>query len=125
MLWDPSVLDSEEGIRFWGRSIPECQEVLPTAPGGTEMLPEAMFWYLLTGRVPSEAESKQFQEELVKNLAIFQEECQKFVEDYYKHGPMEEGLTPKQASDRLQMFQNHFEALWKKHSATIATLMQL
>ncbi|GAA6039517.1 hypothetical protein JCM8097_008362 [Rhodosporidiobolus ruineniae] len=65
MLWDPSVLDSEEGIRFWGRSIPECQEVLPTAPGGTEMLPEAMFWYLLTGRVPTEAESKQFQDELV------------------------------------------------------------
>ncbi|GJN92877.1 hypothetical protein Rhopal_005917-T1 [Rhodotorula paludigena] len=65
MLWDPSVLDSEEGIRFWGRSIPECQEVLPTAPGGKEMLPEAMFWYLLTGRVPTDAEAKQFQEELV------------------------------------------------------------
>ena len=59
---------------------------------------------------------EQFQEELVKNLAIFQDECKKFVEDYYNHGPMEEGLTPKQASDRLQMFQNHFEALWKKHS---------
>lgn len=70
MLWDPSVLDSEEGIRFWGRSIPECQEVLPTAPGGTEMLPEAMFWYLLTGRVPSEAESKQFQEELVERSEL-------------------------------------------------------
>lgn len=65
MLWEPSVLDSEEGIRFWGRTIPECQEVLPTAPGGKEMLPEAMFWYLLTGKVPSEAESKQFQEQLV------------------------------------------------------------
>jgi len=70
MLWDPSVLDSEEGIRFWGRSIPECQEVLPTAPGGSEMLPEAMFWYLLTGRVPSEAESKQFQEELVERSEL-------------------------------------------------------
>ncbi|BGP20342.1 hypothetical protein JCM10213_001605 [Rhodosporidiobolus nylandii] len=65
MLWEPSVLDSEEGIRFWGRSIPECQEVLPTAPGGKEMLPEGMFWYLLTGKVPTEAETKQFQDELV------------------------------------------------------------
>ncbi|GAA6017914.1 hypothetical protein JCM10207_003496 [Rhodosporidiobolus poonsookiae] len=65
MLWEPSVLDSEEGIRFWGRSIPECQEVLPTAPGGTEMLPEGMFWYLLTGKVPTEAETKAFQDELV------------------------------------------------------------
>lgn len=22
MLWDPSVLDANEGIRFWGRTIP-------------------------------------------------------------------------------------------------------
>lgn len=40
MLWEPSVLDANEGIRFWGRTIPECQEVLPTADDGTEMLPE-------------------------------------------------------------------------------------
>jgi len=33
MLWDPSVLDANEGIRFWGRTIPECQEVLPAAEG--------------------------------------------------------------------------------------------
>ncbi|CEQ42749.1 SPOSA6832_04610, partial [Sporobolomyces salmonicolor] len=70
MLWEPSVLDSEEGIRFWGRSIPECQEVLPTAPGGKEMLPEAMFWYLLTGKVPTEAETKQFQNELVSRSEL-------------------------------------------------------
>lgn len=48
MLWDNSVLDSEEGIRFWGRSIPECQEVLPKAPGGKQMLPESMLFYLRT-----------------------------------------------------------------------------
>ncbi|GAA5960982.1 hypothetical protein JCM8115_002646 [Rhodotorula mucilaginosa] len=65
MLWDPSVLDAEEGIRFWGRSIPECQRDLPTAEGGKEILPEAMFWYLLTGKVPTAEETKQFQEELV------------------------------------------------------------
>ena len=58
-----------------------------------------------------------FQKELVKNLGLFEEECKKFVDNYNKKGPMEEGLTPKQASDRLQMFQNHFEALWKKHSS--------
>lgn len=46
MLWEPSVLDAEEGIRFWGRSIPECQEVLPKAPGGKQMLPESMLFYL-------------------------------------------------------------------------------
>ena len=59
---------------------------------------------------------EKFQAELIKNLAIFQDECKQFVDDYFNRGPMEEGLTPKQASDRLQMFQNHFESLWKKHS---------
>ena len=59
---------------------------------------------------------EKFQAELIKNLAIFQDECKQFVDDYFNRGPMEEGLSPKQASDRLQMFQNHFDSLWKKHT---------
>lgn len=51
MLWEPSVLDANEGIRFWGRTIPECQEVLPKAPGGEQMLPESMLFYLRASRV--------------------------------------------------------------------------
>jgi citrate synthase len=53
-VWEGSVLDSEEGIRFRGKTIPECQELLPKAPGGEEPLPEGLFWLLLTGEVPSE-----------------------------------------------------------------------
>lgn len=70
MLWEPSVLDSEEGIRFWGKTIPECQEVLPTAEDGTEMLPEAMFWYLLTSKVPTAEETKKFQNELANRAEL-------------------------------------------------------
>ena len=44
----------EEGIRFRGKSIPECQELLPKAPGGSEPLPEALFWLLVTGEVPTQ-----------------------------------------------------------------------
>lgn len=40
LVWEGSVLDSEEGIRFRGKTIPECQELLPKAPGGNEPLPE-------------------------------------------------------------------------------------
>ena len=40
LVWEGSVLDSEEGIRFRGYTIPECQELLPKAPGGKEPLPE-------------------------------------------------------------------------------------
>ena len=40
LVWEGSVLDSEEGIRFRGYTIPECREKLPKAPGGEEPLPE-------------------------------------------------------------------------------------
>jgi len=53
LLWDGSVLDAEEGIRFRGKTIPECQKELPKAPGGSEPLPEALFWLLVTGEVPT------------------------------------------------------------------------
>ena len=45
---------TEEGIRFRGKSIPECQEALPKAPGGSEPLPEGLFWLLLTGEIPTQ-----------------------------------------------------------------------
>jgi citrate synthase len=40
LVWEGSVLDAEEGIRFRGKTIPECQELLPKSPGGSEPLPE-------------------------------------------------------------------------------------
>jgi citrate synthase len=42
LVWEGSVLDAEEGIRFRGKTIPECQELLPKAPGGSEPLPEGI-----------------------------------------------------------------------------------
>ena len=48
MLWETSLLDSLEGIRFRGYTIPELQKLLPThkGPGGDgEPLPEALIWY--------------------------------------------------------------------------------
>ncbi|KAK6398401.1 citrate (Si)-synthase, partial [Oleoguttula sp. CCFEE 5521] len=63
LVWEGSVLDSEEGIRFRGRTIPECQEQLPKAPGGNEPLPEGLFWLLLTGEVPSEQQVRDLSAE--------------------------------------------------------------
>ena len=52
LVWEGSVLDPIEGIRFRGRTIPDIQKELPKGPGGSEPLPEALFWLLLTGEVP-------------------------------------------------------------------------
>ncbi|KAJ4919843.1 hypothetical protein JOQ06_023060, partial [Pogonophryne albipinna] len=54
LVYETSVLDPDEGIRFRGYSIPECQGLLPKAPGGEEPLPEGLFWLLITGQVPTE-----------------------------------------------------------------------
>lgn len=53
MVWEGSVLDANEGIRFHGKTIKDCQKILPKGLQGEEMLPEGMFWLLLTGEVPS------------------------------------------------------------------------
>ena len=49
MLYETSLLDPDEGIRFRGFSIPELQQRLPAAIEGGEPLPEGLFWLMLTG----------------------------------------------------------------------------
>lgn len=56
MVYETSLLDAQEGIRFRGYSIPELQQKLPKAKGGSEPLPEGLFYLLLTGEIPSEAD---------------------------------------------------------------------
>ncbi|XP_059814298.1 citrate synthase, mitochondrial-like [Hypanus sabinus] len=53
LVYETSVLDPEEGIRFRGYSIPECQKLLTKAAGGEEPLPEGLFWLLMTGEIPT------------------------------------------------------------------------
>lgn len=67
MLWDTSLLDAEEGIRFRGYSIPELQQKLPSfngTPGDGEPLPEALMWLLLTSEIPTKAQTDSLTQEL-------------------------------------------------------------
>eukprot|EP01135_Chromosphaera_perkinsii_P008034 Nk52_evm1s1079 gene=Nk52_evmTU1s1079 len=70
MTCETSVLDPEEGIRFRGYSIPECQELLPAAPGGEEPLPEGLFWLLCTGEVPTQDQVKALSAEFASKAAL-------------------------------------------------------
>ncbi len=58
MIYETSLLDSQEGIRFRGYSIPELQQKLPKAKAGGEPLPEGLFYLMLTGEVPTDADVK-------------------------------------------------------------------
>lgn len=54
LVTETSLLDAQEGIRFRGYTIPELQEKLPRVPGGSEPLPEGLFYLMLIGELPSE-----------------------------------------------------------------------
>ena len=65
MMYETSLLDAEEGIRFRGYTIPELRERLPKASGGgDEPLPEGIMWLMLTGEIPSDAQVRALTEEL-------------------------------------------------------------
>jgi citrate (Si)-synthase, eukaryotic len=57
LVSETSLLDSKEGIRFRGYSIPELQEKLPKANGGNEPLPEGLFYLMLIGDLPTEEDA--------------------------------------------------------------------
>src|SRR5690349_11577243 len=54
LVTETSLLDAQDGIRFRGFTIPELREKLPKAPGGSEPLPEGLFYLMLVGDLPSE-----------------------------------------------------------------------
>lgn len=70
LVCETSVLDPDEGIRFRGLSIPECQKVLPKAAGGDEPLPEGLFWLLITGDVPTDAQVKALSKEWAERAEL-------------------------------------------------------
>lgn len=82
LVWEGSVLDSEEGIRFRGKTIPECQQLLPKASDGKQPLPEGLFWLLLTGEVPSEQQVRDLSAEWAARATV-----PKFIEELIDRCP--------------------------------------
>jgi len=57
LVTDISYLDPMEGIRFRGKTIPETFEALPKVPGSDYPFVEGFWWMLLTGDVPTMAQT--------------------------------------------------------------------
>lgn len=122
MLWEASVLDPLEGIRFHGLSIPDCQKVLPGAPGGTEIIPESMLWLLLTGQVPTPEQARQLSQELAEKgeLPVFVE---KLIDSFPKTlHPMTQLGMGVAALNHDSSFQAAYEKGMKKQEYWTHTL---
>ncbi|CAG8518424.1 11981_t:CDS:2 [Gigaspora rosea] len=82
LIWEGSVLDPDEGIRFRGYTINECRELLPKADDGEEPLPEGLLWLLITGEIPSKEQVQALSAEFAARSAI-----PSFVEDLIDRCP--------------------------------------
>ncbi|KAL8879271.1 MAG: hypothetical protein Q9192_008267, partial [Flavoplaca navasiana] len=76
------VYGGARGIKSLVWEIPECQQLLPKAPGGQEPLPEGLFWLLLTGQVPSEQQVRDLSAEWAARSDV-----PKFVEELIDRCP--------------------------------------
>uniref|UniRef100_A0A8D2AUY0 Dynein axonemal heavy chain 5 n=1 Tax=Sciurus vulgaris TaxID=55149 RepID=A0A8D2AUY0_SCIVU len=56
-----------------------------------------------------------FRKELISNVEVFLQDCHQFYLDYDLNGPMASDLKPQEASDRLIMFQNQFDNIYRKY----------
>jgi citrate synthase len=70
MVTETSDLDAHTGIAYRGLSLFDTNQALPKAPGGEAGLPEAAFWLLLTGDVPSAEDTAAFTAELHSRAGV-------------------------------------------------------
>merc|ERR1740138_439839 len=64
ILCETSMLDPKEGIRYRGLTLKECMAQLPKHGNSKIGLPEAAYWLLLTGEVPTGEQTRALAEEL-------------------------------------------------------------
>lgn len=57
----------------------------------------------------------QFRAELIDNVKSFEKDCTNFYGSYEKSGPGVPGVKPRDASDRLIIYQNTFDTLYRKY----------
>ncbi|RFM34234.1 citrate (Si)-synthase, eukaryotic [Chitinophaga silvisoli] len=70
LVTETSLLDANEGIRFRGYSIPELRDNLPKVKGGAEPLPEGLFYLMLIGELPSEADVQHLSSQFARRSHV-------------------------------------------------------
>ncbi len=70
LVCDTSYLDPMEGIRFRGYTIPESRAALPKPAAGLEAYPTGLWFLLLTGDLPTEAEVAELEADLASRATV-------------------------------------------------------
>eukprot|EP00484_Ammonia_sp_Unknown_P023588 CAMPEP_0197026490 /NCGR_PEP_ID=MMETSP1384-20130603/6562_1 /TAXON_ID=29189 /ORGANISM="Ammonia sp." /LENGTH=417 /DNA_ID=CAMNT_0042455163 /DNA_START=207 /DNA_END=1457 /DNA_ORIENTATION=+ len=116
LICETSELDINEGIRFRGLTLPECEQKLPTgkvrgANKSEYTLPEAMLWLLLTGEIPTEAEARQLSEELTSEpYNVVPKHARRIVDELPVHQhPMSQFITGVMALQTESKFAHAYQ----------------
>jgi len=56
-----------------------------------------------------------FKSDLLVKVEQFKKDVRTFTKDYTEKGPMVAGIAPREASDRMTIFQARFDELWRKY----------
>ncbi|CAG9329418.1 unnamed protein product [Blepharisma stoltei] len=83
LMTETSKLDAFKGIKFRGLTLPECQVRLPSAK--REPLPEAMFYLLITGEVPSNSDCDILVREIAERSETIPEHTVRIVNSLPQH----------------------------------------
>lgn len=83
LLTETSRLDAYKGIKFRGLTLPECQVRLPSAK--REPLPEAMFYLLITGEVPSNSDVEELHADLSRRAETIPAHTERIINSLPKH----------------------------------------
>ncbi len=59
LVTDISYLDPQEGIRYRGKTLPEVLDILPKPAGKNYPYVESLWYFLLTGEVPTQEEAEE------------------------------------------------------------------
>mmetsp|Transcript_8849 Transcript_8849/g.15226 ORF Transcript_8849/g.15226 Transcript_8849/m.15226 type:complete len:502 (+) Transcript_8849:77-1582(+) len=67
---ETSMLDKDMGIKYRGYTLEYCNALLPSAQGSKVGLPEAAWWLLMTGEIPTDTQVAQLNEELHRRESL-------------------------------------------------------
>jgi len=70
LVTDLSYLDSQEGIRFRGKNIPETFAALPKLPGAEYPTVESFWYFMLTGEIPTAAEAEEIHQDFKSRAKV-------------------------------------------------------
>jgi len=70
LVTDISYLDSQEGIRFRGKLIPETFAALPKLPGAEYPTVESFWYFLLTGEIPTAEAAEEIREDFKSRAKV-------------------------------------------------------